>query len=355
MIDDVLVGGRPVGPGHPALVVAELSGNHRGDLGVALAIVDAAAEAGADAVKLQTYTADSLTLDSPQPWFRIEGTAWDGRNLHELYREAMTPWEWTEPLFERAAEHGMLAFSTPFDAEALAHLEALDPPAHKVASFELIDHGLLRAVAATGRPVIASTGMADDDEIAEAVDVLRSAGDGGIVLLRCNSGYPAPTTEMDLRTITDMQARWSVPVGLSDHTLDTTAATTAVALGAVLLEKHLTLRRDEGGPDAGFSLEPAELSELIRAVRAVEAALGEVRYGPSPAEEASRRLRRSLFFVRDLPAGATVGADDVRSVRPAAGLAPKHLDAVVGRRTTHPIAAGSPVRWDDLDEGAGAP
>lgn len=354
MTDHVLLGDRPVGPGHPTLVVAELSGNHRGDLGVALAIVDAAAEAGADAVKLQTYTADSLTLDSPRPWFQIEGTAWAGRRLHDLYREAMTPWSWTEPLFERARSHGMLAFSTPFDAAALEHLEALDPPAHKVASFELVDHELLRAVAATGRPVIASTGMADAEEIEEAVAVLREAGDGGLVLLRCNSGYPAPTTEMDLRTIGDMQARWGVPVGLSDHTLDTTAATTAVALGAVLLEKHLTLRRDEGGPDAGFSLEPSELAALVTAVRAVEAALGEVRYGPSPAEAASRKLRRSLFFVRDLPAGSTVRDEDIRSVRPAAGLAPKHRDAVLGRRTARAVAAGTPVTWDDL-EGAGAP
>jgi N-acetylneuraminate synthase len=341
------IGGRTVGPGQRAYVIAELSGNHHGDLGRALAIVDAAAEAGVDAVKLQTYTADSLTIDSPAPPFRISGgTPWDGRRLYQLYQEAATPWSWTGPLFERARGLGLDVFSTPFDAEAVTLLEAFDPPAHKVASFELVDHGLLRTIAATGRCVVLSTGMATRDEIDEAVEVLRDGGTTDLVLLRCTSAYPARPESMDLRTIPDMVDRWQVPVGLSDHTLGPESTIAAIALGACVVEKHLTLDRREPGPDAAFSLEPAEFAALVAAVHTTEAALGAIRYGPSADEAPSRVFRRSLFVVADVAAGEVFTPGNVRSIRPGDGLAPKHLDAILGRRAKTAVAAGTPLAWE---------
>ncbi|MBA2281881.1 MAG: pseudaminic acid synthase [Acidimicrobiia bacterium] len=346
----VHLGTRVVGPGAPALIVAELSGNHNGDLGRALAIIDAAAESGADAVKFQTYTPDSLTLDAPQPWFSVQGSnSWDGRRLYDLYTEAMTPWEWMAPLFDRARELGVLAFSTPFDQAAIDLLETFDPPAHKVASFELVDHELLAAVGRTGRPVIASTGLADEVEIDQAVTTLRGAGAAEIVLLHCNSRYPAAVDELDLRTIQDIRDRWQVPVGLSDHTMTDTSAVVAVALGACVLEKHVTLRRSDGGPDASFSLEPDDLARLVGVVREAESALGQVRYGPSPDEVPSLAFRRSLFFVADLPAGSVVERTHVRSVRPGDGLAPIHLPDVLGATLTAAVTRGTPVTWDVLD------
>lgn len=341
------IGDVEVGPGRPTFVIAELSGNHNGDLGRAKAIVDAAAEAGADAVKLQTYTPDSLTIDSDAPPFLIGGgTPWDGRRLYELYGEAATPWAWTEPLFAHAREAGLQVFSTPFDEAAIALLESLDPPAHKVASFELIDHGLLRAVAATGRTIVASTGMATAAEIDESVAVLRSAGAGDIVLLRCNSAYPADPREMDLRTIPDMAARWNVPVGLSDHTISNTASIAAVSLGACVLEKHLTLSRTDPGPDSAFSLEPAELAALVAHVREVEAAMGTVRYGPTAGEAPSRVFRRSLFVVADVAEGEVFTTMNVRSIRPGDGLAPRELEAVLGQRAARSVTRGTPLSWD---------
>lgn len=346
------IGARTVGAGWPTYVIAELSGNHNGDLGRALAIIDAAAEAGADAVKLQTYTADSLTIDSGAPPFIISGgTPWDGRRLYDLYREAATPLAWTEQLFERGRSHGLDVFSTPFDAAAVDLLEALDPPAHKVASFELVDHGLLQRVGATGRAVVASTGMATAEEIDEAVGVLRQAGCHDLVLLRCTSAYPARPESMDLRTIPDMAARWSVPIGLSDHTLDHVSSITSVALGACMIEKHLTLRRSDPGPDSAFSLEPHELAELVTAVRTAEAALGSVRYGPSPEERSSRVFRRSLFVVADVAEGEPFTEANVRSIRPGDGLAPRELGRVLSARARRPIAAGTPLAWDLLEEG----
>jgi N-acetylneuraminate synthase len=340
------IGGRTVGSGHPAYVIAELSGNHHGDLGRALAIVDAAAEAGVDAVKLQTYTADSLTIDSDAAPFVISGgTPWDGRRLYELYQEAATPWTWTEPLFERARSHGLDVFSTPFDDEAVALLEAFDPPAHKVASFELVDHGLLRSIAATGRCVVLSTGMATRTEINEAVAVLRDGGTTDLVLLRCTSAYPARPESMDLRTIPDMIDRWRVPVGLSDHTLGPESTIASIALGACVVEKHLTLDRGEIGPDSAFSLEPHEFASLVDAVRTAEAALGSVRYGPSADEAPSRVFRRSLFVVADVGAGEPFTADNVRAIRPGDGLAPKHLEAIFGRRAAAAVPAGTPLAW----------
>ena len=347
MVVTVEIAGREIGPGQPMWVIAEISANHNGSLDRARALIRAAAAAGSDAVKFQTYTADSMTLDLDSGPFRIgSGTIWEGRRLHELYQEAATPYEWHEALFAEAEACGLVPFSTPFDVGAVELLETFDPPVHKVASFELVDLALIRQVAATGRVVIMSTGMASASEIDEAVTTAQTAGAGGVVLLRCNSGYPAPSSEMDLRTIPDMAERWSVPVGLSDHTLGTTAAIAAVALGACVLEKHLTLARSDGGPDAEFSLEPHELAELVRSVREAESALGAVRYGPAEREAASLAFRRSLFVVADVAEGEELTADNVRAIRPGDGLAPRHLDEVLGRRATRALSRGTPLVWE---------
>jgi len=343
----VTIGDRRVGRGEPMWVIAEISANHNGDLGRALELIRAAADAGADAVKFQTYTADSMTLDLDTGPFRIgPGTLWEGRGLHELYREAATPYEWHDDLFAEAERCGVVPFSTPFDGDAVDFLERYDPPVHKVASFELVDLALIRRVAATGKVVIMSTGMATADEVDEAVKAADDGGAGGIVLLRCNSAYPAPPAEMDLRTIPDMAERWGVPVGLSDHTLGSTAAITAVALGACVLEKHVTLARSDGGPDAAFSLEPDELRDLVTAVRDAEASLGGVRYGPAERETASLAFRRSLFVVEDVVEGELLTDANVRAIRPGDGLPPKHLPDVLGKKATKAIKRGTPLAWD---------
>jgi N-acetylneuraminate synthase len=348
-VEPVTLGDRLIGPGEPAYVIAELSANHQGSLDIARQVVRAAARAGADAVKLQTYTADTMTIDSDRPEFLVgEETLWGGRRLHELYRDAFTPWDWYDDLQAEASEHGLDLFSTPFDETAVAFLEERRPPAYKIASFELVDLRLIERVAATGRPMIMSTGMASAEEIDDAVGTARRAGARDIVLLRCNSGYPAPPAEMDLATIPDMASRWEVPVGLSDHTLGTTAAVAAVAIGATVVEKHLTLDRDAGGPDAAFSLEPDEFALMVTAVREAEAALGTVRYGPAEREAASLAFRRSLFVVADVSAGEILTEASVRSIRPGHGLAPRHLDAVLGRVAAGPIERGTPLSWDLL-------
>jgi N-acetylneuraminate synthase len=345
----VAIGQRLIGPGEPAYVIAELSANHHGSIGVALEVIRAAARAGADAVKLQTYTADTMTIDSERPEFIVgDDTLWGGRRLHELYRKAFTPWDWYDELEAEAVEHGLHLFSTPFDVTALAFLEQRRPPAYKIASFELVDLPLIEHVAASGRPLIMSTGMATAAEIDDAVTTARRAGARDLVLLRCNSGYPAPPSEMDLATIPDMVARWGVPVGLSDHTLGTTAAVAAVAIGATAVEKHLTLDRDAGGPDAAFSLEPDEFAVMVAAVREAEDALGTVRYGPAARERASLGFRRSLFVVADVVAGEALTEASVRSIRPGHGLAPKHLDEVIGRVAAVPIERGTPLSWELL-------
>jgi N-acetylneuraminate synthase len=348
-VESVAIGDRRVGPGEPAYAIAELSANHHGALEVALEVVDAAARAGADAVKLQTYTADTMTIDCDRPEFLVgEDTLWGGRRLYDLYQEAFTPWEWFDPLAAAAADHGLHLFSSPFDATAVDFLEERELPAYKIASFELVDLPLIERVGATGRPLIMSTGMATADEIDEAVTTARRAGARDIVLLRCNSGYPAPVGEMDLATIPDMAARWGLPVGLSDHTLGSTAAVAAVALGASVVEKHLTLDRAAGGPDAAFSLEPDEFSAMVTAVREAEAAIGTVRYGPAERETASLAFRRSLFVVADVAAGEPLTEASVRSIRPGHGLPPKHLDAVLGRTAAVAIERGTPLTWDLL-------
>jgi N-acetylneuraminate synthase len=343
------IAGRAVGPGAPVYVVAELSGNHNGDFERALAILRAASDAGADAVKLQTYTPDTLTIACDNPHFRIgAGTAWQGRTLHDLYAEASTPWEWHEPLARAAQDLSLDLFSSPFDNTAVAFLEQLGMPAYKIASFELVDLALIRRAARTGKPLIMSTGMASEVEIGEAIGAARDGGAVSIALLKCTSAYPSPPEQMNLRTIPHLAAAFNVPVGLSDHSLNAAVPVAAVALGACIVEKHLTLRRADGGPDAGFSLEPAEFRQTVRAVRLAERALGEIRYGPSDAERASRVFRRSLFIVRDVRAGQTLTAEDVRAIRPGYGLAPKHLDRVLGRAAVADIERGTPLEWSHV-------
>lgn len=329
-------------------MIAELSGNHNGSLDRALALVDAAAAAGADAVKLQTYTPDTITLDCDRPEFRVTGGLWDGRTLYQLYDWAHTPWDWMAPLFRHAAARGLICFSSPFDETAVDLLAGLDAPAYKIASFEMVDHALIRRAAATGRPLIISTGMASLGEIDEAVQVARAAGAAGIALLHCTSGYPTPPSDSHLRTIPHLAGAFGVPVGLSDHTPGIAVPVAAVTLGATIIEKHLTLARADGGPDAAFSLEPAEFADLVAAVRVAGEALGAVRYERAPSEQANAQFRRSLYAVADIAAGEPLTRTNVRSIRPGLGLAPRFLDQVLGRRARHAIARGTPLDWDLL-------
>ena len=343
---EIHIAGRRIAADAPPYVIAELSANHNGRLETALRIVEEASKAGADAVKLQTYRPDTITLDSDSEDFRIRGGLWDGRTLYDLYAEAHMPWEWHAPLFERARALGITIFSSPFDPTAVDLLEQLGAPAYKIASFEAIDLPLIRYVAATGKPMIISTGMADADEIQQAIDAARAGGCREIAILHCVSGYPAPAAEYKLRTIPDMIRRFGVVTGLSDHTLDNTTAIAGVALGAAIVEKHFTLDRTGGGPDDSFSLEPAELAALCRDSRTAWSALGEVDYGRKPSEQANVKFRRSLYFVRDLQPGEVITADAVRSVRPGYGLPPGEIDRVVGRRAARRVAANTPVQWD---------
>ena len=338
------IGERLVGPGRPTYVIAEVSANHGQRIDHAVEIVRAAARSGADAVKLQTYTPDTITLDVETGPFVIgQDSPWAGRTLHDLYAEAMTPWEWHAEIFEAARREGLHFLSTPFDASAVEFLDGLGVPVYKIASFELVDIGLLRSVGATGKPVIMSTGMATAEEIEEAVDAAVGAGAAGVALLRCNSTYPASPDEMDLLTIPHMAEKFKRPIGLSDHTLTNTTAIAAVALGACIVEKHLTLDRGDGGPDAGFSLEPAEFAGLVSSIREAERVLGGVRYGPTAGELPSLALRRSLYVARDLRAGQVVSPDDVRSVRPGGGMHTRHLRDVVGRRARVDVERGTPA------------
>lgn len=343
------LGGRTIGAAEPPFVIAEISANHDGSLERAIELIHASKEAGADAVKLQHYTPETITVQSSHPDFQVRGgTLWDGRQLADLYAEAMTPWEWTDDLAAAAETAGITWFSSPFDTTAIDFLAAYDVPAFKIASFEIVDLPLIRYAAAHGKPLIISTGMAALAEIEAAVDAARSAGAGGVALLRCNSAYPARTDEMDLRAIPVMAQIWDAPIGLSDHTIGATTAITAVALGATIIEKHVTMRRSDGGPDAEFSAEPDELAELVTAVHDAHASLGTARFGPSTAESASRSFRRSLRVVAPVRAGDTLTTDSVRSVRPAGGLAPDEIGAVVGRTAAADLEVGDPVTWDVL-------
>lgn len=343
----LVIGGRKIGPGHPMFVIAEMSCNHHGRYAEAARLVRAAKAAGADAIKLQTYTPDTMTLDGDQPWFKIKGTIWNGRGLYGLYKEAMTPWEWHAPLKKLANSLGLVLFSSPFDASAVDFLEKLGMPAYKIASFENGDLPLIRKVARTRKPVIVSTGTATTAEVDEAVKTLKAAK-AKFALLKCVSAYPAPESEMNLRAIPALAARHGVPVGLSDHTLGATTAIAAAALGACVLEKHLIMKRAAGGPDAKFSMEPAEFKDMVRAIRATETALGDGRLGPAPSETPSRAFRRSLFIVEDVKKGERLTARNIRAIRPGNGLPPRELDAAIGRRAKADIARGTPLSWDLL-------
>jgi len=342
------IAGRRIGGRHEPFVICELSGNHNGDLARALALVDAAAATGADAIKIQTYTPDILTLDHDGPDFRIGGGLWDGRSLYDLYGEAHTPYEWHAALFARARAHDVPIFSTPFDETAVDLLESLDAPAYKIASFEAVDLPLIARVARTGKPMIISTGLASLAEIGEAVATARDNGCGGLALLHCTSAYPAPIEDADVRTVPDLAARFGCIGGLSDHTPGTAVSVAAAALGACVIEKHFTLARADGGPDAAFSLEPAEFSVLVRDCKAAWRALGRVRHDRAGSESANATFRRSLYVVADLPAGAPVTPEHVRSIRLGFGLAPKHLPEVLGRRAARDLKRGERLAWDML-------
>ena len=342
------IAGRKIGPGEPPFVIAELSGNHNGRIERALDLIDAAAAAGADAVKLQTYTADTLTLKHDGPGFLIESGLWAGRTLHELYSEAFTPFEWHGALFERARAKGLIAFSSPFDETAIALLEDLGAPAFKIASFEAIDLPLIERAARSGKPLIISTGMASRGEIGAAVACARGAG-AQVALLHCVSAYPASHADANLRMIPRLAADFDCVAGLSDHTPGTAAAVAAVALGAGIIEKHFTLARADGGPDAAFSLEPAELVALVRDCRAAWEALGAADYRRGEAERANRQFRRSLYIVRDVQKGRRLTPADVRSIRPGFGLEPARLPDVLGRAARRDLARGEPLALDMID------
>ncbi len=345
---ELSISGRRIGTDQPPYIIAELSANHNGKFEVALRIIEAARKAGADAVKLQTYKPDTMTLDSDGEDFQIRGGLWDGRRLYELYEEAHTPWEWHKPLFDHARKLGITIFSSPFDATAVDLLEDLGAPAYKIASFEAVDLPFIRTVAQTGKPMIISTGMADADEIAEAITAARDGGCKELAILHCVSGYPAPAEDYNLRTIPDMAARFGVVTGLSDHTLGNATAIASVALGASIIEKHFTLDRSGGGPDDSFSLEPDELQSLCADAKTAWAALGQVDYGRKSSEQGNIQFRRSLYFVKDMQAGEVITADCIRSVRPGYGLPPKYLDEVIGRTTAIDVRAASPVRESSI-------
>lgn len=347
---EILIADRLVGPGHPTFVIAELSANHNHDLSRALLSIDAAAEAGVDAVKFQTYTADTITIDCDTKPFQVKGgTLWDGRTLYDLYREAHTPWEWHDELFARARSRGLIALSTPFDPTAVDLLESLDAPAYKVASMEIVDTPLISLIASKGKPIIISTGIATEAEIRDAVEACLAVGNDQIVLLHCTSGYPTPPGELNMRTLPDMRERFGATVGLSDHTMSNTAAIIGVSFGAAVIEKHFTLNRSSGGPDSSFSLEPKELSDLVAVIRETEQALGAVTYELAPSARASRSHSRSLFVVEDVSAGEPVTEQNVRSIRPADGLRPALFGDVVGRQFRKDYPKGTPLTLDLLE------
>ena len=345
---NVLIRDRQIGDGHPPYVVAEMSANHNGDIDRAFALMVAAKQAGADAIKLQTYTPDTLTLDHDGPDFLIKGGLWDGYRLYDLYKEAQTPWDWHRALFEKGRELRLTVFSSPFDETAIDLLEELDSPAYKIASFEAVDLALIRRAARTGKPLIISTGMADLVEIGEAVNAAREGGAHDIVLLHCTSAYPAPTKDMHLRTIPDLAQTFDVVSGLSDHTMGTAVAVASIALGAAVIEKHFTLKRSDGGPDAAFSLEPSEFAQLARDARLAWEALGNVSYERKPSEVANLTFRRSLYVVRDIAEGEMLTRANVRAIRPGHGLEPKYLDQVIGRRARTRLAKGTALHWNLL-------
>jgi len=344
------IAGRPIGNDYEPYIIAEMSANHNGNIETAFRIIEEAKKAGADALKIQTYTPDTITLNSDLPDFQIKGGLWDGKTLYELYEWAHTPWKWHKPLFEHARKIDIPIFSSPFDTTAVDLLEDLNAPAYKIASFEAVDLPLIRYVAGTGKPMIISTGMADAEEIGEAIAAAREGGCEQLAILHCVSGYPAPAEDYNLRTIPDMMERFGLVTGLSDHTLDNTTAIASVVLGAALIEKHFTLDRKGGGPDDSFSLEPADLSDLCRDSKTAWKALGQVDYGRKSSELGNMQFRRSLYFTKDIKAGIKIDESCVRSVRPGFGLPPKFLPSILDKRAKRDISKNTPVDLDLLQE-----
>lgn len=344
------IAGRRIALDEPPYIIAELSANHNGKIENAIRLIEEAKLAGADAIKLQTYTADTITLNSDSEDFQIHGGLWDGKTLYNLYKEAAMPWEWHKTLFEHARKTGITIFSSPFDNTAVDLLEDLNAPAYKIASFEAIDLPLIRYVAGTGKPMIISTGMADAEEIQEAIDAAKAGGCKELAILHCVSGYPAPAEDYNLRTVKDMMDRFGLVTGLSDHTIDNTTAITSVALGAAIIEKHFTLNRAGGGPDDSFSLEPPEMKALCDGAKTAWAALGNVDYGRKSSEQGNVKFRRSLYFVKNLNAGDVITADSIRSVRPGFGLPPKYFDQIVGKTINNDVKANTPVLAESIKE-----
>lgn len=341
----ITINNRKIGVDFPPYIIAELSANHNGDIQRAFKIMEEAKKAGADAIKLQTYTQDTLTIDCDNEDFQIHGGLWDGQTLYELYKGAHMPWQWHKPLFEKAKQLDITIFSSPFDFTAVDLLEELDAPAYKIASFELVDLALIARVAQTGKPMIMSTGMANEEEIQEAIDNAYENGCEALIVLHCVSGYPAPAGQYNLRTLTDMRKRFNIMTGLSDHTIDNATAVASVALGACLIEKHFTLDRSAGGVDDSFSLEPHELTQLCKDTKTAWQALGKVNYEHTEAEKCNVKFRRSLYVVKEMKAGEKFSAENTRSIRPGFGLAPKYYHDILGKRASIDIVAGTALAY----------
>ena len=344
----ITINGRKIGIGYPPFIVAEMSANHNGDIDNAYKIIDMAKLSGADCIKMQTYTPDTITIDSDLPDFQIKEGLWEGQSLYELYSSALTPWEWHKPLFDYAKKLNITIFSSPFDNTAVDFLEDLDTPAYKIASFEAIDLPLIKYVAQTGKPMIISTGMADAEEIQEAIEAAKEGGCKELAILHCVSGYPAPAEDYNLRTLIDMQQKFGLVTGLSDHTIDNTIAFASVSFGASIIEKHVTLDRNGGGPDDSFSLESKELKDLCKYSRIVWKSLGKVDYGRKSSEQDNVKFRRSLYFVKDLKTGELITEENVKSIRPGFGLSPKFYPEVIGRAVSRSVRSGTPLDWNLL-------
>ncbi len=348
MSNSININGRDIGNNQPPYIIAEMSANHNGSIDNAFSIVDMAKESGADAVKLQTYRPDTITMKMNTPEFMIEGGLWDGQSLYELYENAFMPWDWHKPLFDHAKKKDITIFSSPFDNSAVDLLEDLNSPAYKIASFEAIDLQLIKYVALTGKPMIISTGMADQEEIEEAIVTAKEGGCSSLAILHCVSGYPAPASDYNLRTLVDMKERFNLVSGLSDHTIDNTTAISSIALGASIIEKHVTLNRNGGGPDDSFSLEKSELEQLCKGAYTAWEALGKIDYGRKSSEQGNAKFRRSLYFIKNIQKGELITEEHVKSIRPGFGLAPKHFEEILGKEVSESIKSGTAVSWKQI-------